>query len=276
MSPAVVTAAAAYRRHPEHHRRPWIPIRMQNRFSFPVSEPSATAAESGVSGRRRSGDVYETLRSAILSGEIRPNEPLIEADIAAALAVSRTPVREALQRLAVEQLILPRKRGWAVREITALEAGENSEVRAALEGYAARLAAERATEAEIAAAAAVHARRLAIDPADDAARVETNREFHRVIVDAARNGRLRDAILRSGRFYFNGSVARMTSPEEFRLSNEDHALILAALRARDGDRAEHAMRGHIMRTFHIFRKLAYPSPDASSLAPLHATSGEGA
>ncbi|AZO80669.1 hypothetical protein BLM15_26230 [Bosea sp. Tri-49] len=209
------------------------------------------------------------MRNAILSGEMRPNEPLIEADIAAALAVSRTPVREALQRLAVEQLILPRKRGWAVREITAVEAGENSEVRAALEGYAARLVAERATEAEISAAAAAHARRLAIDPNDQKTRVESNREFHGIIVDAARNRKLKDAILRSGRFYFNDSVARMTSPEEFRLSNQDHGIIVAALQARDADRAEQAMRNHIMRTFHIFQKLSYPSSGAAAL-PLEA------
>lgn len=223
------------------------------------------SAEKAAAARRRSGDVYETLRSAILSGEMRPNEPLIEVDIAAALAVSRTPVREALQRLAVEQLILPRKRGWAVREITAVEAGENSEVRAALEGYAARLVAERATEAEISAAAAVHARRLALDPNDQKARVESNREFHGIIVDAARNRKLKDAILRSGRFYFNDSVARMTSPEEFRLSNQDHGTIVAALQVRDADRAEQAMRSHIMRTFHIFQKLSYPSPGAAAL-----------
>lgn len=250
---------------------------MQNRLSsLPASGPPAAAGtDIGTIGpaRRRSGDVYETLRSAILSGEIRPNEPLIEADIAAALAVSRTPVREALQRLAVEQLILPRKRGWAVREITAAEAGENSEVRAALEGYAARLAVQRATDAELAAVAAVHERRLAIDPADDTARVGTNREFHGIIVEAARNGQLKHAILRSGRFYFNGAVARQTSPEEFHLSNQDHAAIVAALLARDADRAELAMRSHIMRTFHIFRRLSYPSQDAPSLAPLPGAAG---
>jgi len=239
---------------------------MQKRLVLPVPEqfPEASA-ELAAATRRRSIDVYETLRNAILSGEMRPNEPLIEADIAAALAVSRTPVREALQRLAVEQLILPRKRGWAVREITAVEAGENSEVRAALEGYAARLVAERATQAEISAAAAVHARRLAIDPNDQKARVESNREFHGIIVDAARNQKLKDAILRSGRFYFNDSVARMTSPEEFRLSNQDHGIIVAALQARDADRAEQAMRSHIMRTFHIFRTLSYPSPGSAAL-----------
>jgi DNA-binding GntR family transcriptional regulator len=229
----------------------------------------AEEATSEPAARSRSGNVYEWLRNAILSGEIRPNEPLIEADLAATLNVSRTPIREGLQRLAVEQLIVPRKRGWSVREITAVEAGENSEVRAALEGYAARLAVERASDEDVAALIAIHRKRLAIDPSDSKARVETNRQFHGIIVDAARNDRLRDAILRSGRFYFNGSVAQRTSEEEFHLSNRDHDRIVLALEARDGDAAELSMRNHILRTFHIFQKLSYPSHEAASLAPLH-------
>jgi DNA-binding GntR family transcriptional regulator len=208
--------------------------------------------------RRLSGDVYESLRNAILSGEIRPNEPLIEADLAAALKVSRTPIREALQRLAVEWLIVPRKRGWSVREIAAAEAAENSEVRAVLEGYAARLAADRATEKAIEAIATVHRRRLSISPTDNKERVETNREFHRLIVAAARNDCLRDAILRSGRFYLNELIAQRTSDEEFHLSNRDHDRIVVALEARNGDAAEMAMRNHILRTFHIFQRLSYP------------------
>ncbi|WP_332686371.1 GntR family transcriptional regulator [Bosea sp. (in: a-proteobacteria)] len=249
---------------------------MQKRLAIAVGERSApgkaaveVTAAAEPAARSRSGGVYEWLRNAILSGEIRPNEPLIEADLAATLNVSRTPIREALQRLAVEQLIVPRKRGWSVREITAVEAGENSEVRAALEGYAARLAAERASDQEIAEIAAIHRHRLSIDPADNKARVETNRQFHGVIVGAARNERLRDAILRSGRFYFNGSVAQRTSDEEFHLSNRDHDRIVAALLARDGDASELAMRNHILRTFHIFQRLSYPSHESASLAPLH-------
>lgn len=248
---------------------------MQRRLITPAADPAASGEDRAAIARSRSGDVYETLRNAILSGEIRPNEPLIEADLAASFGVSRTPIREALQRLAVEQLIIPRKRGWSVREITAAEASENSEVRAALEGYAARLAVERASDEEIAAVTAIHRRRLAIEPNDDAARVETNREFHGLIVAAARNEKLRDAILRSGRFYFNGSVARRTSEEEFHLSNRDHEQIVAALQARDGNAAELAMRNHILRTFHIFRTLSYPTSEAASLAPLHGASGRG-
>ena len=98
-----------------------------------------------------SDEVYEKLRLAIVTGEIRPNAPLIEVDLANALNVSRTPIRESLQRLAADQLVVPRKRGWAVKEYSAQEIQESYEVRAALEGYAARLAATRASDGEIAA-----------------------------------------------------------------------------------------------------------------------------
>ena len=98
---------------------------------------------------RRSDDVYDALRRAIVTGEIRPNQPLIELDLAAQLGVSRTPVRESLQRLVIAGLVVPRKRGWAVREFTVEEMQENAEVRAGLEGYAAYLAAARGSEPAI-------------------------------------------------------------------------------------------------------------------------------
>src|ERR1700728_2381464 len=81
-------------------------------------------------------DVYERIRLAIVSGDIRPNEPLIENDLAEALGVSRTPIRESLQRLAADDLIVTRKRGWAVKEYTTNEIRENFEIRSGLEGMA--------------------------------------------------------------------------------------------------------------------------------------------
>src|SRR6266513_835967 len=78
-----------------------------------------------------SDDVFERLRLAIVTGEIRPNTPLIEVDLAEALGVSRTPIRESLQRLAADELIVQRKRGWAVREYSPQEIQEAYEVRAA-------------------------------------------------------------------------------------------------------------------------------------------------
>src|SRR5207245_7128079 len=83
--------------------------------------------------------VFETLRREIVAGELRPNSPRIELDLAERFEVSRTPVRESLQRLATAGLVVPRKRGWAVREFTTEEIRQNAEVRLALEGYAAGL-----------------------------------------------------------------------------------------------------------------------------------------
>src|SRR3978361_1268708 len=93
-------------------------------------------AESQPSNRAAEG--YEENRGAIVEGKIRPNERLIEADLAERLEVSRTPVRESMQRLAADGLVISRRRGWAVREHSPQEIQEIYEVRAALEGYAAR------------------------------------------------------------------------------------------------------------------------------------------
>jgi DNA-binding GntR family transcriptional regulator len=76
----------------------------------------------------------------IISGKPRPNEPLIEDDPAVMFAVSLTPIRESLQRLARDGLVAPRKRGWQVREFTHAEVRENYEIRADLEGLSARFA----------------------------------------------------------------------------------------------------------------------------------------
>jgi len=85
----------------------------------------------------------DLLRRQIVEGTLRPRERLIAADLADKLQVSRTPVREALYLLASEGLVVPTRRGFAVREFTPSEIIEIYEVRAALEGMAARLAAER-------------------------------------------------------------------------------------------------------------------------------------
>lgn len=201
---------------------------------------------------RLSSDVYDLLRRQIVTGELRPNQPLIELDLAERLQVSRTPVRESLQRLAHAGLVVPRRRGWAVREFTSDEIRQNAEVRMALEGYAASLAATRGSASEIAAIVAIHEQRLTLRSSDEEMRVKTNRDFHDAIMRASHNGRLTEAIYHSGQFYFNAPIARATVGEELALGNADHALIVAALLRRDGAAAEQAMRAHIQRTFAVF------------------------
>ena len=202
-----------------------------------------------------SDEVYEKLRLAIVTGEIRPNAPLIEVDLANALKVSRTPIRESLQRLAADQLVVPRKRGWAVKEYSAQEIQESYEVRAALEGYAARLAATRASDGEIAAITGIQRLRDAETNPTREFRVRTNRQFHDGIIKAARNDRLAEAIYRSGRFYFNERIAATTSREDFAANQSDHARIVLALQSRDPAGAEEAMRSHILNTFTAFLRV---------------------
>ena len=91
--------------------------------------------------------VYDRLRAAILSGDLAPGAPIIEAEIAATLGASRTPVREALRRLETEGMLEPRgNRGSVVRELHLDEVVCIFEIREALETLAARRAARRMDE----------------------------------------------------------------------------------------------------------------------------------
>jgi DNA-binding GntR family transcriptional regulator len=221
---------------------------------WPMAGISLTETKRNGAEGTTSDEVYEKLRLAIVTGEIRPNAPLIEVDLANALKVSRTPIRESLQRLAADQLIVPRKRGWAVREYSALEIQESYELRAALEGYAAGLAAERASDEDITAIAAIQKLRDVETNPSHEFRVTTNRQFHDRIIHAARNGRLADAIYRSGRFYFNEQIAANTTRSDFASNQADHTRIVTALQARDSDAAEKAMRTHILNTYRAFQR----------------------
>lgn len=200
----------------------------------------------------RTEDIYERLRRSIVVGELRPNEPLIEEAIAEHLGVSRTPVRECLQRLWMAGLVVPRKRGWAVREFAQSHMLERAEMRAALEGYATFLAALRGEERQLQEIARIHEERLTLSATDEALRVKTNRAFHDAIITACGNGSLKDAIDGLGQFYFSGAVARHSTALDLELGNRDHGRIVGALLERDGEAAERAMREHIYRTFQVY------------------------
>lgn len=94
--------------------------------------------------------VFETLREAIMNGNLKPGERLMEVQLAQKLGVSRTPVREAIRKLELEGIItmIPRK-GAYVAEVSLKDISEVLEVRAALEGLAAGLAAEKMLDSEI-------------------------------------------------------------------------------------------------------------------------------
>jgi DNA-binding GntR family transcriptional regulator len=210
-----------------------------------TEEMSALQPERVV-GATRSDNVYERLREAIVTGRARPNERLIEADLAAQLEVSRTPIRESLKKLAAEGLVISRRRGWIVREHTSDEIREIYEARSALEGYCARLAAQRGTEAEIQGIVSLHrGEDKAILKSSRERLVEVNDLFHDAIISAAHNERLACIVRTNRNYYFNFRIASLYTDEEAEASIAGHEAIICALLDRDPERAEREVRWHI-------------------------------
>jgi DNA-binding GntR family transcriptional regulator len=154
-----------------------------------------------------SNTAYEYIRKAILNGEYRPGQPLLEAELAQKSGVSRTPVREALRQLESEGLITIRVNiGAVVKSMSMKEYREMSEVRQALESGAAGLAATHRTEADLKAIGASFDKMaravetIAKDTKESFALLkEITREdirFHLAILDAAGNDLLKKEILR--------------------------------------------------------------------------------
>ncbi len=204
-------------------------------------------------GRSATDHVYHSVRSGILHGDFRPNERLIEVTIADRLGTSRTPVREALQRLATEGLIVGGRQGWAVREFTAVEIREIFEVRGALEGLATELAAERATDEQRKVIEEVHQREQELTGRRGARReqVELNDEFHEAVLAASGNRRLIDACERNLAYYFNHPVAATLSDDEAAATIGEHTAVVQAILARDVESAGRAARAHVTRSLEL-------------------------
>jgi len=198
--------------------------------------------------RRASGGqlVYAELRRRILSLELEPGQRLYEPELATALQVSRTPLREALRLLLAEDLVdqLPTG-GMVVRPLTASDIEELYGVRAALEGLMTGEAARRLTDDDAAALRRLLDRneRL-VGNADDAMRA--GHDLHLRIADIAVHGwasRLHaqvDGHMSRYRPFTNESQARRTA------ALQEHREIVAALTERDPDEARRRAESHVL------------------------------
>lgn len=205
----------------------------------PVAEVPVPVAEQ----------VYRRLRDDIAAGRLAPRARLSERALSAALAVSTSPIKAALKRLEQEGMVVtqPRRGTWVA--FAPEKAHEMGLIRAALEGIAARLAAERITAPDLAVLEAILGElRRATETLDREALVEANDRYHALVLKAADNVFLSNAV-RGLRGYFLITQARMRTmqlrPE---LAMAEHEAIFAALAAHDAEAAETAMRAHIART----------------------------
>ncbi len=190
---------------------------------------------------------YERLCDEIRSGKLPPGSRLRETEIAERLAVSRTPVREAIRRLEADGLVdhLPRS-GAVVRKLEYPELMELYEMRTVLEGTAARLAARAASPVELEELVAINDEMRAAAGRPDVV-IGLNRQFHKLLLDAARNRFLLRAMATVENTLLILGSSSMAKPDRAREAVDEHREVLDALLARDGAAAEAAMRRHMER-----------------------------
>jgi DNA-binding GntR family transcriptional regulator len=195
----------------------------------------------------------QTLRAEILEGRLGPGTKLIQTELAARLDVSTTPVREALQDLAREGLVLlDPHRGAFVRELSLEEVREIYELRILLEPMLLRRSVPGLTEDLLTTAAGLWRR---MGEEDDLSRwAELNREFHAVLFSPAAGSRLAEIVagLRDSATPFVALSLR--KPHQREDSNAEHGRLIELLRAGDIDAAEELSRRHLAATLRIIEE----------------------
>lgn len=200
-------------------------------------------------GEAVSDRVVTILREAILDGVLAPDVWLREMEVATALGVSRTPVRDAFRTLASEGLLgLSAHKGARVAQMTTDDILELYSVREALEGLAARLAAKRGSERQLEELAESLAKTQSATMRGDYGLLTVlSVELHRIIRDAAANRYLSRSLSQieaaTGRF----RASTYERPGDAERSLDEHAALVSAIRARDHEGAERIAVEHMRR-----------------------------
>lgn len=194
----------------------------------------------------------EAIRSWIIDGSLPPGTALVETQLAERLDMSRVPVREALQRLGQQGLVeLRAGRSAEVARRSARDVIELLEIRAALGGLAARLAAERRTEDNLEEFERImDAARAGVETQDWHAVGVLNSAFHAEIVSAGGNRQLQ-GIVETTRFQL-AWLNRYFAERRGRSVVDGYAEMVAAIRAKDGSAAADLYRAQIERTKSVF------------------------
>ncbi len=193
----------------------------------------------------------DALRHAILSGSLPGGARLVQAELAAELGVSTTPIREALRDLVAEGLIIfDPHRGALVRALNVAEVQEVYAIRRVLEPLAVRMATERITKAELAEASRLLKQMEGC--ADPAEWVQLNWQFHSLLESAAQSPLL-ESMVKSvqdiATLYVAHSVKQF--PQRLREGNREHRALLSAIRRKDPDQASEILVRHLDGTLKV-------------------------
>jgi len=191
--------------------------------------------------------VYTILKTAIIQGDLEEGSKLTEAKVATQLGVSKTPVREALRQLDDEEFVrITPHQGVVISEISIEDIKDFLQIRMALEGLAANLAAERISKKEIKKLEEYHEEmyKFAIkkDLADFA---KENDKFHNLLLHASGNKRLMRIVSNFTDIAYRFWLKSLNEPEKLKSSLKEHGKIVAALKKREPEQAEQLVRIHL-------------------------------
>jgi DNA-binding GntR family transcriptional regulator len=191
--------------------------------------------------------VYTILKTAIIQGDLDEGFKLTEAKVAKELGVSKTPVREALRQLADEEFVrITPNQGVVVNKILIEDIEEFLQIRMALEGLAANLAAKRISKKEIKELEEYNKQmyKFAIKK-DLLAFGKENAKFHNLLLHASGNKRLTRIVSNFTDIAYRFWLKSLNEPEKYKNSLEEHSNILTALKKRDPEEAEQLVRIHL-------------------------------
>lgn len=226
---------------------------------LPSSPPPEEAPASDKHDLTRGERAYRYIRSAIQTGQLKPGDRLREVELAAAINLSRTPIREALARLESEGLVIhDSSNGIVVAQLDYSMVTELYHMREVLEGTAARLTAQHASDVEISILEDLcHQYEAALN--DEGQLALCNRQFHETLYRGSHNRYLLNMLtVLHDALSLLGSTT-LASPERAAETLKEHEAVVAAIRERDGDSAEQAMRAHIKSAQKVRIKLLFAS-----------------
>jgi DNA-binding GntR family transcriptional regulator len=184
------------------------------------------------------------LTQAILNGELRPGQPLVEAALSEWCEVSRTPIREALMRLEQDGLVTRSDRGLVVRERSPEEILDIYEVRIVLEATAARIAAARRSTLDLLSMRRIAEQLKHMDTSDENAMAAANREFHETIWKASRNKSLADLLNRLNLHLMRYPATTLSQPGRWDDTLIEHGGIIDAIEQQDAECAAELASAH--------------------------------
>ncbi len=188
--------------------------------------------------------ILETIREAILKGNLKPGEKVAEPELAERFGISRTPIREAFRQLESEGYltVIPRK-GAVVAALSERDVEEFYAIKSILEGYAASLAAGNLTEKELERLEVVNQKlRTLANEGDVRSFYRVHNEFHEIFLKAADNVKLYELIHQLGMKFNRLRMASLSVTGRMEISVDEHEKLLDAFRRKDGNAAENLVK----------------------------------